>query len=174
MSKAEYDKEQEKLYGGSQAQSCMRSEEYQNLIYGEAVKMISTPLDNRPLVDQTVDKCNVEWKSEPRVPKISKKDRSYLYETIPLKERYEHPPQGFKGDRLQWLEYKRNHEMLLKAMEEGTPDLPEIERNILLNNFQTTRTLREKRKRNKSSTVISLDGVRVHKSRLSSHGRAYS
>ena len=64
----------------------------------EAEKMISTPLDNRALVDKIVKKANFDWLHEFKVPKVSKKDAHYLFETIPLKERYEHPPVGFKGD----------------------------------------------------------------------------
>ena len=69
--------------------------------------MISKPVNNIMLVKKIVNRNNIDLENELKVPKLSKKDMSYLMKTIPLKERYEHPPLGFKGDRLQWLVYKK-------------------------------------------------------------------
>lgn len=70
----------------------MSSDAYQEFIKAEAEKMITTPLDNISLVHKIVKRSNIDWESEIKVPKMSKKDRHYLYERIPLNERYEHPP----------------------------------------------------------------------------------
>ena len=54
--------------------------------------MISKPLDNKALISKVVTRSVIDWECKLKVPKLSKKDIKYLEDTIPLKERYEHPP----------------------------------------------------------------------------------